>query len=113
MRYNPNNPVDVYAIAAVQPVIVGIVIVLAVAVVVMTMVYTVQPEEQAVVKRFGAVIKTTGPGLHFKMPFWIDNIQLVATERVLKEEFGFRTAAADIQAISACIAGGRSARTNG
>lgn len=60
----------------------------------LTMVYTVQPEERAVVKRFGAVIKTTDPGLHFKLPFGIDDVQHVATERVLKEEFGFRTAAA-------------------
>lgn len=69
----------------------GLVIVAAAAAL-LTMVYTVQPEEQAVVKRFGAVIKTTGPGLHFKFPFWIDTVQYVATERVLKEEFGFRTA---------------------
>ena len=76
------------------PLIVAGIALLAVAFGVLTMVYTVQPEEQAVVKRFGAVIKTTGPGLHFKFPFWIDNAQRVATERVLKEEFGFRTAAA-------------------
>ncbi len=53
--------------------------------------YTVQPEQRAVVKRFGAVIKIADPGLHFKLPFGIDEVQLVATERVLKEEFGFRT----------------------
>jgi membrane protease subunit HflK len=55
--------------------------------------YTVQPEERAVVKRFGAVVSISDPGLHFKLPFGIDTVQLVATERVLKEEFGFRTAA--------------------
>jgi modulator of FtsH protease HflK len=55
--------------------------------------YTVQPEERAVVKRFGEVVKISDPGLHFKLPFGIDTVQLVATERVLKEEFGFRTAA--------------------
>jgi modulator of FtsH protease HflK len=33
----------------------------------------------------------TDPGLHFKLPFGIDHVQLVPTERVLKEEFGFRT----------------------
>jgi modulator of FtsH protease HflK len=54
-------------------------------------VYTVQPEERAVVKRFGAVHAISDPGLHFKLPFGIDSVQLVATERVLKEEFGFRT----------------------
>ncbi len=53
--------------------------------------YTVQPEERAVVKRFGAVIDITDPGLHFRLPFGIDQVQLVATERVLKQEFGFRT----------------------
>lgn len=53
--------------------------------------YTVQPEERAVVKRLGAVITTSDPGLHFKLPFGIDTVQLVKTERVLKQEFGFRT----------------------
>ncbi|MET0389406.1 MAG: FtsH protease activity modulator HflK [Polyangiales bacterium] len=53
--------------------------------------YTVQPEERAVVKRFGAVIAQTDPGLHFKLPFGIDRAELVPTERVLKQEFGFRT----------------------
>jgi len=53
--------------------------------------YTVQPEERAVVKRFGAVVGITDPGLHFKIPFGIDQVQHVATERVLKQEFGFRT----------------------
>jgi len=54
--------------------------------------YTVQPEERAVVKRFGEVIKIADPGLHFRIPFGIDQTQFVATERVLKQEFGFRTA---------------------
>lgn len=56
-------------------------------------IYTVQPEEQAVVKRFGRVFAISEPGLHMKLPLGIDSIQLVATERVLKEEFGFRTQA--------------------
>lgn len=59
--------------------------------------YTVQPEERAVVKRFGAVIAQTAPGLHFKLPFGIDRTQLVPTERVLKQEFGFRTTAVAAQ----------------
>lgn len=57
----------------------------------LSMFYTVQPEERAVVKRFGEVIGQKGPGLHFKLPFGIDEAQKVATERVLKQEFGFRT----------------------
>ncbi len=53
--------------------------------------YTVQPEGQAVVKRFGKVIAIKEPGLHFKLPFWIDRQYFVPTARVLKQEFGFRT----------------------
>lgn len=59
--------------------------------------YTVQPEERAVVKRFGRVVSIQEPGLHFKLPFWIDRAWPVPTERVLKEEFGFRTVATGIQ----------------
>lgn len=98
MRYPDDlNNIDVaMALAKLRrrlPIIVAGIIVLLVAIAGLTMIYTVQPEEQAVVKRFGAVIKTTAPGLHFKLPFGIDRIERVATERVLKEEFGFRTAA--------------------
>lgn len=53
--------------------------------------YTVQPEGQAVVKRFGKVVAIKPPGLHFKLPFGIDRQTFVPTARVLKEEFGFRT----------------------
>jgi membrane protease subunit HflK len=62
----------------------------------LTSVYTVQPEERAVIKRFGSVSAIADPGLHFKLPFGVDTIQVVATERVLKQEFGFRTADATI-----------------
>ncbi|MBK8974776.1 MAG: FtsH protease activity modulator HflK [Planctomycetes bacterium] len=53
--------------------------------------YTVAPEGKAVVTRFGAVHAVQEPGLHFKLPFGIDVVHFVPTERVLKEEFGFRT----------------------
>jgi len=57
----------------------------------LTCFYTVQPEGRAVVKRFGRVVGVREPGLHFKLPFWIDRVYFVPTEMVLKEEFGFRT----------------------
>lgn len=57
----------------------------------LTCYYTVQPEEEAVVKRFGRVIAINPPGLHFKLPLGIDRVQFVPTARVLKEEFGFRS----------------------
>src|SRR5919198_4188936 len=55
--------------------------------------FTVQPAETGVVQRFGAVVRTVGPGLHFKLPYGIETARLVPTARVLKEEFGFRTVA--------------------
>ncbi|HEX6995085.1 MAG TPA: FtsH protease activity modulator HflK [Gammaproteobacteria bacterium] len=62
-----------------------------VAIGILTSFFTVQPEEQAILKRFGRVYDIAEPGLHFKLPFGIDTVQKVATERVLKQEFGFRT----------------------
>src|SRR3989337_3935861 len=56
--------------------------------------YTVQPEETAVIQRFGRIIRTATPGLHFKIPFGVETVKLVPTARVLKEELGFRTSAA-------------------
>ena len=55
--------------------------------------FTVQPEETGIVQRFGAVERTVGPGLHFKFPDGIERVRLVPTARVLKQEFGFGTAA--------------------
>ena len=55
--------------------------------------FTVQPEETAVVQRFGEVVRTAGPGLHFKAPLGIETVRTVPTARVLKEEFGYRTLA--------------------
>jgi membrane protease subunit HflK len=63
--------------------------------------YTVQPEETAVVQRFGRVQRSTGPGLHFKLPLGIETVRHVPTARVLKEEFGFRSLAAGRQTRSA------------
>lgn len=53
--------------------------------------FTVQPEETGIVQRFGKVVRTAEPGLHFKLPFGIETVRTVPTARVLKEEFGFRT----------------------
>ena len=68
-------------------------VIVAVLIVAWTAWFTVQPEETGVVQRFGKVIRTAGPGLHFKLPFGVETVRLVPTARVLKEEFGFRTLA--------------------
>ncbi|WP_035275295.1 FtsH protease activity modulator HflK [Desulfogranum japonicum] len=63
----------------------------AIAVILGTAWFTVQPEETGIVQRFGKAMRTSGPGLHFKLPFGIETVRLLPTARVLKEEFGFRT----------------------
>lgn len=69
----------------------GILLLLALAILAWSSWYTVGPEETAVVQRFGKVVRTEGPGLHFKFPYGVETARLVKTARVLKEEFGFRT----------------------
>lgn len=53
--------------------------------------YTVEPQETAVVQRFGAFVYTAEAGLHFKIPFGIDTVRKVVTGRVLQREYGYRT----------------------
>lgn len=76
-----------------------ILLIIPLAIVALTSFYTVQPDGQAVVKRFGKVVDTRGPGLHFKLPLFIDRHYFVPTERVLKEEFGFRTREAQTRSV--------------
>ena len=71
-----------------------IIIILALVILFWSSWFTVQPEETAVVQRFGKIVRTAGPGLHFKIPLGIETARRIPTARVLKEEFGFRTARA-------------------
>lgn len=57
--------------------------------------FTVAPQGESLVKRFGAVVAIRQPGLHFKIPFGVDRVHFVPSQVVLKEEFGFRTVRAD------------------
>lgn len=56
-----------------------------------TLYYTVQPDEEAVITRFGRYQGTYGPGLHFKIPFGVDRLHIVKTTLIHQAEFGFRT----------------------
>jgi membrane protease subunit HflK len=58
--------------------------------------YSVEQGEVGVVLRFGKYLKTTQPGLHWRLPFNIDRLDKVKVERVFKEEFGFRTLEAGV-----------------
>lgn len=53
--------------------------------------YTIGPEAVGVVLRFGKFDAIRQPGLHFKLPFGIDEVVSVQVKRQLKLEFGFGT----------------------
>lgn len=52
--------------------------------------YQVPAEAVGVVLRFGRYHTEQDPGLHWKLPFGIDEVELVPVKRQLKLEFGFR-----------------------
>ncbi|MBL8727623.1 MAG: FtsH protease activity modulator HflK [Planctomycetes bacterium] len=57
----------------------------------LTALYQVPAEGVGVVLRFGRYASTQEPGLHYKLPFGIDEVAIVQTRRQLKLEFGFQT----------------------
>jgi membrane protease subunit HflK len=59
--------------------------------------FTISPEEVGVILRFGKFSHLASPGLNFKIPFGVDQLTKVPVQRQLKEEFGFRTAEANIR----------------
>ncbi len=67
------------------------IVVIAVGIFILTGLYTVDASEEALILRFGKYIKKTKPGLHFKIPFGIDEAIKIPVTRVFKAEFGFRT----------------------
>ena len=54
-------------------------------------IYTIPAESEGIVLRFGRYIDKTPPGLHFKLPFGIDQVLPIPTQRQQKLEFGFAT----------------------
>jgi len=68
------------------------IIILAVVVLILlfSSVYQISPEEIGVILRFGKFVRTTDPGLHFKIPM-VEDLSKVPVQRQLKMEFGFRT----------------------
>src|SRR3954467_5419690 len=59
--------------------------------------YQVEPDEVGMVTRFGRFVRSTTPAPPGKLPFGIERVQKVPVECQLKQEFGFRTVAADIE----------------
>src|SRR5499427_8844550 len=71
-------------------IIVGMLVLLG-AILLLTMFYTVEADEVAVVQRFGKYVRREEPGLRTKLPMGLETARKVKVQRVLKAEFGFRT----------------------
>jgi membrane protease subunit HflK len=52
--------------------------------------YTIKPNEQGIILRFGKYARTAEPGLNFKIPY-MEDMKRVDVKTIRKEEFGFRT----------------------
>ena len=57
----------------------------------MTTVYRIEASDKGVVLRFGKILETVEPGLHFKMPWPIETVYKVPVRRIQILEFGFET----------------------
>lgn len=82
----PRNPVDFKKI---RNIILGGVLGLVVLIGVLTCFYTVDDKQQAVVTTFGKVTEITDPGLHFMVPFGIQQVHKVDVNVYQKIELGY------------------------
>jgi membrane protease subunit HflK len=57
--------------------------------------YQIAPEEQGVVMRFGKYVYTTGPGLHYHLPYPIEEVLKPNVMRENRIEIGFRSGSSD------------------
>jgi membrane protease subunit HflK len=51
--------------------------------------YVVGPDERAVVRRFGAIADQVGPGMHYRLPWPVDRVDVLKTTSVMKVGVGF------------------------
>ncbi|MGH6904129.1 MAG: hypothetical protein ACREIR_15455, partial [Geminicoccaceae bacterium] len=54
-----------------------------------TGVYVVDTDEEAVVRRFGAIAAEVGPGMHYRLPWPVDRVDVLKTTSVMKTGVGF------------------------
>lgn len=55
-------------------------------------IYSIQPDEQGLVTRFGRLVRTAAPGLQYHLPAPIEAVEKVTVTRVNRVEVGFRSA---------------------
>jgi membrane protease subunit HflK len=68
----------------------SLILVLAVVILAWQGTFIVAPDEEGVVRRFGDVVRTAGPGPHLKIPF-LETVERPKVEKLHRIEVGFRT----------------------
>jgi membrane protease subunit HflK len=51
--------------------------------------YLVDTDEEAVVRRFGALVGQVGPGMHYRLPWPVDRVDVLKTTSVMNTGVGF------------------------
>jgi membrane protease subunit HflK len=69
----------------------AIFILLIAAVLAYSSIFTIKTGYVGVIQQFGKYVRTSPPGLNFKLPFGIETVTKVSQDKVEKEEFGFRS----------------------
>jgi membrane protease subunit HflK len=54
-------------------------------------VYAVGPSDIGLVKQFGRYVRSSQPGLHWRLPYPIESVVVISRDLVRTEEIGFRT----------------------
>jgi membrane protease subunit HflK len=62
--------------------------------------YLVNADEHAVVRRFGAISARVGPGLHYRVPWPVDRVDVLKTTTVVKVGVGFTLRENESEALS-------------
>jgi membrane protease subunit HflK len=61
----------------------------------LTTFYTINQDEVGIIQLFGRYVRTSQPGLNFKLPLGIEKVTKVNVKRIQTEEFGFITSTED------------------
>ena len=85
----PKPPKTPFNWKRLRNVVLAVVLAIAVVIVVTTCYYTVDDKQQAVVTTFGKVTDIADPGLHFKLPFGIQQVRKVDVNVYQKIELGY------------------------
>lgn len=66
-------------------------------VLIFTSFFTIDANEVGIVQRFGKFVRSTEPGLHFKIPLGVETVKKIMVRNIYKAEFGFRTVRAGVR----------------